>query len=135
MNNIPQDNAARPSVEAEAASVYTGGQPMQAAHSEKNSTGNHQDPLRPQAKAIPKGGYFELEEGRYGPAFPRTPACYGFSIIAKIKPGREEAFREHAKKLEAAVAAAPDILAPLKLHYLRWLLIPIGNDTYFQYQG
>jgi hypothetical protein len=108
---------------------------MQATRSEMNTTGNHHDPLRPQAKAIPKGGYFELEEGKYGPAFPRTPACYGFSIIAKIKPGREEVFREHAKKLEAAVAADPYILAPLKLHYLRWLLIPIGHDTYFQYQG
>ena len=27
------------------------------------------------------------------------------------------------------------VLAPLKLHYLRWLLFPIGGDTYFMYQG
>lgn len=43
---------------------------------------------KPAAMAIPADGYFELERGRYGPVFPRTPACYGFSIIAKVKPGR-----------------------------------------------
>ncbi len=45
----------------------------------------------PAAVAIPREGYFELERGRYGPLFPRTPACHGFSIIAKVKEGREEA--------------------------------------------
>src|SRR5206468_6592427 len=29
----------------------------------------------------------------------------------------------------------PNVLAPLKLHYLRWLLFPIGKDYYFMYQG
>jgi hypothetical protein len=41
--------------------------------------------------AIPKEGFFKREDGRYGPVFPRTPACYGFSLVAKIIPGREEA--------------------------------------------
>ena len=27
------------------------------------------------------------------------------------------------------------MLAPLKLHYLRWVLFDIGKDTYFMYQG
>ena len=45
---------------------------------------------KPAAMAIPTGGYFELERGRYGPVYPRTPACYGFSIIAKVKEGRED---------------------------------------------
>ncbi len=90
---------------------------------------------KPAAMAIPKEGYFELERGRYGPVFPRTPACYGFSIIAKVKPGREDAVREHGKVLEKAVAADPTVLAPLKLHYLRWQVFPIGSDLYFQYQG
>jgi hypothetical protein len=27
------------------------------------------------------------------------------------------------------------VLAPLQLHYLRWVLFPIGGDTYFMYQG
>ena len=41
------------------------------------------DWTKPAALAIPKEGYFEEERGRYGPVFPRTPACYGFTIIAR----------------------------------------------------
>ena len=95
------------------------------------------DWTKPAAMAIPKGGFFpdKVEKGRHGPIFPRTPACYGFSILAKIIPGREEAFYEHARKLEKAVADQPECLAVLKLHYLRWLLIPIKGETYFMYQG
>ena len=39
--------------------------------------------------ALPKEGYFERKQGKYGPIFPKTPACYGFTVIAKIKEGRE----------------------------------------------
>jgi len=85
--------------------------------------------------AIPKEGYFKLEQGRYGPIFPKTPACYGFTIIAKLIPGREPAIYEHARKIERAVAEKPDCLAVLKLHYLRWQLFKINGETYFQYQG
>ena len=92
---------------------------------------------RPAAMAIPKGGFFKdkIEQGRYGPIFPKTPACYGFSILAKVIPGREERFYEHARNIEEAVAAQPDCLAVLKLHYLKWLLFPIKGETYFMYQG
>ena len=50
------------------------------------------DWTKPAAVAIPKGGFFEdkVEQGRYGPIFPKTPACYGFSILAKIKPGMDK---------------------------------------------
>src|SRR5262245_66651125 len=41
------------------------------------------DWTRPAAMSIPKEGYFKLEQGRYGPVFPRTPANYGFTVIAK----------------------------------------------------
>ena len=34
-------------------------------------------------------GLLHLEQGRYGPIYPRTPACHGFTLIAKIKPGTE----------------------------------------------
>src|SRR3974390_3000008 len=87
--------------------------------------------------AIPEGGFFKdkVEHGRYGPIFPKTPACYGFSILAKIKPGTKQNFYAHAKTIEKAVAEAPDCLAVLKLHYLRWLLCDIKGDTYFMYQG
>ena len=96
-----------------------------------------QDWTKPAAMAIPKGGFDKdrTEQGRYGPIFPKTPACYGFSLLAKIIPGREEAFYEHARTIEKAVAGQPDVLAVLKLHYLRWLLFPINGETYFMYQG
>ena len=96
---------------------------------------DNEDWSKPAAMAIPEGGYFKVERGRYGPVFPRTPACYGFTIIAKVIGGREEAIREHGRTIEAAVEKDPWVLAPLKLHYLRWQLFNIGDDLYFQYQG
>ena len=90
---------------------------------------------KPQAMAIPKEGYFELQKGRYGPVYPRTPACYGFTIIAKTKPGTEDAIRAYGKTLENTIADLPEALAVLKLHYLRWVLFDIGKDKYFMYQG
>ena len=90
--------------------------------------------IRPQGMAMPRDTS-TLEQGKYGPIFPKSPACYGFTIIAKIIPGREPAFYEHAQNIENAVAAQPDVLAPLKLHYLRWVLFPIDGVTYFMYQG
>src|SRR6187549_1473872 len=89
--------------------------------------------IKPQATAIP-AETDHLEKGKYGPIYPKTPAC-GFSILAKIIPGREDIFHQYAKNIEALVKEQPDVLAPLKLHYLRWLLIPIKGDTYFMYQG
>jgi hypothetical protein len=93
------------------------------------------DPTKPAAMAIPKEGYFKLQNGRYGPLYPRTPANYGFTVIAKIKPGTEDAIRAYGKTIEEGVAGAPDLLAVLKLHYLRWVLFDIGKDKYFMYQG
>src|SRR6476469_5275560 len=76
------------------------------------------DWTKPAAVAIPEGGFFKdkVEQGRYGPIFPKTPACYGFSILAKLIPGREERFYEYARNIEQAVAGQPDCLAILKLH-------------------
>src|SRR6478609_8134531 len=101
------------------------------------STATKEDWTKPAAMAIPEGGFDpdHVEQGRYGPVFPKTPACYGFSIIAKLIPGREPAVYAHAKKIEKAVAEQPDCLAVLKLHYLRWQLFPINGETYFMYQG
>jgi hypothetical protein len=93
------------------------------------------DWTKPAAMAIPKEGYFKLEQGRYGPIFPRTPANYGFTIIAKVKPGREQAIRDYRKNIEEAVKADPTVLAPLRLHYLRWVLFDVGNGLHFMYQG
>src|SRR5436190_601323 len=98
---------------------------------------NQNDWTKPSAMAIPDGGFFKdkIEQGRYGPLFPKTPACYRFSIIAKIVPGSESKFHEYARNIETAVAGQPDVLAVLKLHYLRWNLFQIKGDTYFQYMG
>src|SRR3954462_980317 len=92
---------------------------------------------RQSAVAIPAGGFFpdRTEQGRYGPIFPRTPLNYGFTVIAKIIPGREEKFYEYARNIEKAVAETPDVLDVLKLHTLRWVLFDIRGETYFMYQG
>jgi hypothetical protein len=112
--------------------VLLGGEKMatQAIASAKET-----DWTKPAAMAIPKEGYFKLQKGRYGPVYPRSPACYGFTIIAKIKPGREEVIRDYGKTIEKTIAGLPSALDVLKLHYLRWVLFDIGKDTYFMYQG
>jgi hypothetical protein len=93
------------------------------------------DWTKPAAMAIPKEGYFKFEQGNYGPVLPRTPACYGFSVIAKVLPGREQAMRDYGKKIEEAVKGDPTVLGPLKLHYLRWVLFDVGSGLHFMYQG
>ena len=93
------------------------------------------DWTKPAAMAIPPEGYLVEERGRYGPVFPRTPACHGFSIIAKVKEGREEVVRAYGKQIEEAIKGSPDVLAPLRLHYLRWVLFDVGSGLHFQYQG
>ena len=93
------------------------------------------DWTKPAAMAIPKEGYFKPEQGRYGPVYPRTPACYGFTLIAKLKPGREAIVREYGNTIERTIRDLPDGLAVLKLHYLRWVLFDIDSQTYFMYQG
>ena len=99
------------------------------------SLSNTNDWTRPQALAIPKEGYFKFEQGRSGPVYPRTPACYGFTVVAKVKPGREQAMRDYGKSIEEAVKGDPSVLAPLKLHYLRWVLFDVGSGLHFMYQG
>jgi hypothetical protein len=91
----------------------------------------------PQAMAIPKGGFFKdnVEQGRYGPIFPKTPACYGFSVIAKVIPGMEDHLYRNAKVMEKAIADNPETLSILKAHYLRWLTFNIKGDTYLMYQA
>jgi hypothetical protein len=94
-----------------------------------------EDFLTPAALAIPKEGYFERVDGPHGPLFPKTPANYGFSLLGKVIPGREQTVRDYGKAIEAGIGANPSLLAPLKLHYLRWIVFPIGDDLYFMYQA
>ena len=86
--------------------------------------------------AIPKEGYFKLEQGRYGPVFPRTPANYGFTIIAKVKPGREQAIREYGKTIEKAVKEIPtcSCAAAASLSALGLVRCRLGG-LHFMYQG
>ncbi len=92
---------------------------------------------RQSAVAIPKGGYFpeRVEQGRFGPVFPRTPLNYGFNIIAKIIPGTEENFYAHARRMEKAVADDPETLKILALHTLKWALFQCEGNTYMMYNG
>ena len=93
---------------------------MATITTERPATPKEHDWTKAQAMAIPKGGFFKdkVEQGRYGPIFPQTPACYGFSCIAKVIPGREEHLYNHAKVIEKAIADDPETLATLKAHYL-----------------
>ena len=102
-----------------------------------SNASDENDWTKPAAMAIPKGGFFpgKVEEGRYGPMFPKTPACYGFSVVAKVKPGREQVVRDYGLSIEEAVKADPSVLAPLQLHYLRWVLFDVGSGMHFMYQG
>jgi hypothetical protein len=87
--------------------------------------------MKPEAAALPRANE-EIESGMYGSAMPTTPAN-GFTIIAKVKPGRAAIIRAYATSVEKAVQENPYILAPLRLHYLRWVLF--DNDTRFMYIG
>lgn len=88
--------------------------------------------IKPEAMVIPKD-LSQFEQGKYGPILPKTPACYGFTVIANVKPGRAETIRNYGHTLEKALRDEPHLLAPLKLHYLRWVLF--DNDTRFMYQA
>src|SRR4051794_3621211 len=88
--------------------------------------------MQPAAVTIPKSDP-AWEMGKFGPIWPKTPACYGFTIIANVIPGRADAIRGYGVAIATALQSSPDLLAPLKLHYLRWVLF--DDDTRFMYQG
>jgi|SRR6185503_7988792 len=106
--------------------------PLLGGGSDTNPTKENTMGIKPQAAVIPKETD-QLEKGKYGPIYPKTPACYGFTIIAKVKPGKAETIRGYGLNLAKALEADPFLLAPLKLHYLRWVLF--DDDTRFMYQG
>jgi hypothetical protein len=108
---------------------------QQREPSQSGTAAQENDWRKPTAMALPKEGYFKLQQGRYGPIYPRTPACYGFSVVGKVKHGREQAVRDYGKTIEDAVKDDPSVLAPLQLHYLRWILFDVGSGLHFMYQG
>ena len=66
--------------------------------------------MKPAAVVIPKHDD-AWEKGKYGPVWPRTPACHGFTIVAKVKPGRADAIRAYGYTLVAALETDPTWLA------------------------
>ena len=86
--------------------------------------------------AIPKGGYFQdkVEQGRYGPIFPKTPASYGFRLSRKSSRGARTSSTNtpKASRDDRGPAGRPGRLAAA-LPALGAL--SIKGDTYFMYQG
>jgi hypothetical protein len=89
----------------------------------------------PAAPDIPKQGFFRLEHGRDGPVSAQAPICYGFSVVAKVKPGKEQTVRDYGRSIEETLEAKASILETLRLHYLRWILFDVGSGLHFLYQG
>src|SRR5262245_22274465 len=55
--------------------------------------------IKPQGMAMPSDPS-TLPQAKYGPIYPKSPACHGFTIIAKVKQGREAAVRNYGKTIE-----------------------------------
>ena len=76
----------------------------------------------------------KVEQGRYGPNFPRTPACYGFSIIAKIIPvGSQPStsmLRNSRRRWESSRTASLYSSCITSAEFFK-----IKGETYFQYMG
>ena len=56
----------------------------------------------------------------------RRPATVSRSSRRRSRARRTE-IRAYGKRLEKAVEDDPHVLAPLQLHYLRWVLFDIGG--------
>lgn len=87
--------------------------------------------MQPIAMAYPREDV-QVQQGRYGSIMPVTPAN-GFTLICRTKPGSGDAIRAYGVRLEEAIKSAPDALAILRLHYLRWILF--DDDSRFIYMG
>ena len=85
--------------------------------------------------AIPKEGYFKLEQGRYGPVFPSDSCQLWLHGHCKGQARKGKRDPLDGKTIEEAVKGDPTVLAPLRLHYLRWVLFDVGSGLHFMYQG
>jgi hypothetical protein len=92
---------------------------MQTDHHEVSS--NRKDERFPDRKE---------ELGKYGKKTPNTPATV-FTIQENVQPGRGSLIRK--TQIELLDYDLDELLRPLKLHYLRWILF--DNDTKFMYIG
>ncbi|WP_437717654.1 hypothetical protein WMF45_15330 [Sorangium sp. So ce448] len=87
--------------------------------------------ILPLAEALPRPDE-EVETGIFGTRFPRS---LGFTLIAKVIPGREDVVRAYGTTIENLIKEQPHALAPLALHFLRWALFKDGDTTWFLYIG
>jgi hypothetical protein len=85
--------------------------------------------MHPLAEAYPRPGE-KPEPGRYGSTLPMTLAN-GMMLICRVKPGHADSIRQSGLAIAKAVEANPNILAVLRLHYVRWILF--DDDTRFIY--
>src|SRR5207248_456142 len=92
------------------------GKLSEARHQERKPDMQN-DWTKPAALAIPEGGFFpdKVEQGRYGPIYPKTPACYGFSILAMIKPVRDHQCPSFLEYGEYPYVSADEIKKALRL--------------------
>ena len=56
-------------------------------------------------------------------------------LLQRLNRVAKKRSEQYGKTIENAIAGNPFVLAPLRLHYLRWVLFNIGGETYFMYQG
>ena len=91
-------------------------------------------PSRPRWRSPRKGTLRTSKDATVRCIRRRRPTTASRSSPKSSRGGKRRSAR-YGKKIEDAVAGAPNVLAPLKLHYLRWVLFDIGKDTYFMYQG
>ncbi len=68
--------------------------------------------IKPAAAVIPKSDP-SWEQGKYGPIWPKTPANYGFTIIARVKPGCAEVIRQYGEGAGGSPVPARPAEAPL----------------------
>ena len=85
-------------------------------------TGRNPRPWRSRKKATSSSSRAGI-----GPVYPKTPACYGFTLIAKVKPGCAAIVRAYGKKIEDDDPRISRRPGGAELHYLRWVLF--DNDT------
>ena len=99
---------------------------MATVATETPSTSTEHDWTKPQAMAIPKEGYFKLEKGRMGQYFHGLQPAMAFP--SSQRSNREERMQSvimgRILRRRLRIFRCP---APLKFHYLRWILFDIGK--------
>lgn len=80
--------------------------------------------FRPGADIVAAPGHF----------WPQRTRWWGAPHAEPFLPKANQ-IRDYGKTIEEAVKNDPYVLAPLKLHYLRWVLFDVGSGLHFMYQG